>query len=413
MNNLMKLKWQQYTLDILLNNVKNKNQNVNVLKSKPTVYKQDELTLSKEAVQLQKAQRTQKVANTSKNINIDKSINIDSYFEEAIEHNTLAIANAGESITSSPENSAKYLDYCEVYHQIITDKYTSLVEIAKQKDNPEQYIQQKYFNPACDWFASDLTEEEREIGYRNEMSVLKRGTTQSLDFKDSFFRINNIKLSYQEEVCSEVSFDRQMLNNQINNIFQKNNIELKDGENYYLSVNPYDYYISVEGVNEDKKHAMEQALNVGDNGKNLWSHIYYCSTRDEAKSSQTNLLSYQKHRTFLDVYEYTGYKLNELEPANGTYYTPDGKDIKVLIKNAVWKDEDIPIDFREGVVSSICDQITEICQYGWDNIPDMTLMISGNSQGMHDIKQNIDFGQGSSYVNKFLKHSRFKIIQNF
>ena len=95
-----------------------------------------------------------------------------------------------------------------------------------------------------------------------------------------------------------------------------------------MSVNPYDYYISVQGISEDKRYAMERALNVGNNGVNLWRHIYKCSTRDGAKSSQINLLSYHKKQTFQDVYQYTGYKLNELKPTNETYYTSDDKDIK-------------------------------------------------------------------------------------
>lgn len=325
----------------------------------------------------------------------------------------LAISNAGDSITSSSQNSAKYLDYHEIYRQIITDKYTALVEIAKQKNKPEQYIEQKYFDSACSWYASDLTKEEREIGYRNEMSVLRKGTTQGLDWNDSFFRMNNITLPYEEEVCAELSFNRQMLNNQINNIFHKSNIELVDGENYQLSVNPYDYYISVQGISEDKRYAMERALNVGNNGVNLWRHIYKCSTRDGAKSSQINLLSYHKKQTFQDVYQYTGYKLNELKPTNETYYTSDDKDIKLLIQDAVWKNADVPYEFKEGVVSSIWKGITEIYQYGWDNIADMNLVISGNFLGLHDMEQDIDFGLGSSYVNQFLNNSQFKLLSNF
>ena len=31
---------------------------------------------------------------------------------------------------------------------------------------------------------------------------------------------------------------------------------------------------------------MQNALNVGNNGKNLYKHIYYCSTQDGCESSQ-------------------------------------------------------------------------------------------------------------------------------
>ena len=139
----MKVKLQHSALDILLNEGKNKTQRRKNSPSMSSVYKRDELTFSKEAVRLQKAQQA---THTSKNINIDKNINISSYFQRAMEQNMLAISNAGDSITSSSQNSAKYLDYHEIYRQIITDKYTALVEIAKQKNKPEQYIEQKYFD---------------------------------------------------------------------------------------------------------------------------------------------------------------------------------------------------------------------------------------------------------------------------
>ena len=322
-----------------------------------------------------------------------------------------ALSWAPCAVPSSSQNSAKYLDYGDVYRQIITDKYITLVETAKQKNNPEQYIEQKYFDSTCNWYASDLTKEEREIGYRNEIAVLRKGTLPALDLNDSFFRINNIALSYEEEVCAELSFKRQMLNNQVSNIFQKSKIELSDGENYQLSVNPYDYYISVQGVSEEKKYAMERALNVEDNGINLWRHIYHCSTRDGAESSQINKMSYRKAQTFQNVYQYTGYRLDELKPLNETYYTPDDKDIKLLIQDAVWKDTDVPNNFKEGIVASIWNGITEIYQYGWNNIADMNLMITGNFLGLHDIKQEIDFGLGSSYVNQFLNQSQYKLLR--
>ena len=33
-------------------------------------------------------------------------------------------------------------------------------------------------------------------------------------------------------------------------------------------------------------YEMQNALNVGNNGKNLYKHIYYCSTQDGCESSQ-------------------------------------------------------------------------------------------------------------------------------
>ena len=39
-------------------------------------------------------------------------------------------------------------------------------------------------------------------------------------------------------------------------------------------------------MDEETKVLMQNALNVGNNGKNLYKHIYYCSTQDGCESSQ-------------------------------------------------------------------------------------------------------------------------------
>ena len=73
MQNLTKVKMQGIALDILLNGGERKKAKEKTLYSTSSVYKRDEVTFSKEAIQLQKAQRA---AHTSKNITIDKSINV-------------------------------------------------------------------------------------------------------------------------------------------------------------------------------------------------------------------------------------------------------------------------------------------------------------------------------------------------
>ena len=58
---------------------------------------------------------------------------------------------------------------------------------------------------------------------------------------------------------------------------------------------------------------MQDALNVGDNGKNLYKHIYYCSTQDGCESSQITKESKMKYEAYHQVYSYTGYELDKLE----------------------------------------------------------------------------------------------------
>ncbi len=57
---------------------------------------------------------------------------------------------------------------------------------------------------------------------------------------------------------------------------------------------------------------MENALNVGDNGKNLFTHIYKCATQDRCNGTQVLSTSYMKYQAYQHVYTFTGLKLNEM-----------------------------------------------------------------------------------------------------
>lgn len=80
---------------------------------------------------------------------------------------------------------------------------------------------------------------------------------------------------------------------------------------------------------------MQNALNVGNNGKNLYKHIYYCSTQDGCESSQVTEESKMKYEAYHQVYSYTEYGLDKLEEKNGTYYTESGENILDLVDSAV------------------------------------------------------------------------------
>ena len=83
-----------------------------------------------------------------------------------------------------------------------------------------------------------------------------------------------------------------------------------------FTVDPYSYEITVDGVDEETKVLMQNALNVGNNGKNLYKHIYYYSTQDGCESSQVTEESKMKYEAYHQVYSYTGYELDKLEPVD-------------------------------------------------------------------------------------------------
>ena len=409
MTDMFKVKQQEAVLRLLFQNEHRISKKMQCPEKKVTM-KQDCLTISTEAMEIQKKAQ---VYSQSENIKFDQTVDIQSYFEAAIEANQKTLENAGEEITRSGEK-CPYVSSNEVCHQILTDKYSKLVEEAKQHDNPELYIERKYYDPTCPWFASDLTREERSIGYRNEISMLKRGKVVGTNMLDSVFRVNNLTIHYEEINASQISFYRQLCNAQLRNIFSKNGIEIGESNQFTFQVDPYSYYISVDCEDVVMKDKMESVLNQGENGKHLWSRIKWFSERDGAHGVQvSDKLSYHKVLAYSEVNRYTGYQLNELREENGTYYTKDGADIKMLIREGVWNDPIFPYEAKEDYTQAVCSWIQEVAERGWENVPDMVLSIGYSSAGLHDMNQNISFDYGSEWYKQYLNNYQYSVLATY
>ncbi len=408
MTDMSKVKQQEAVLRLLLQN-EYKDVEKTQCREKKVIMKRDCLTISPEALEIQK---TARIYGQSDNIKFDQTVDIQSYFESAREANQKALENAGNQFTRSiPEYH--YVDAVDVCHQILTNKYSKLVEEAKQHSDPELYIERKYYDPTCPWFASDLTREERSIGYRNEISMLKRGKVSGANMQDSVFRVNNLTFSYEESNASEISFYRQLYNAQLQNMFSQSGIEIGDSHCTF-QVDPYSYYISVDCEDVSMKEKMELILNRGKNGELFWARIKWFSERDGAHGVQvSNTLSYHKTLAYREVHRYTGYLLNELKEANATYYTEDETDIKKLIREGVWNDSIFPYEAKEDHAQAVCSWIQEVAERGWDNVPDMVMSIGYSSAGLHDLNQDISFDYGSEWYKKYLKNYQYSVLATY
>ena len=145
---------------------------------------------------------------------------------------------------------------------------------------------------------------------------------------------------------------------------------------------------------------MQNALNVGNNGKNLYKHIYYCSTQDGCESSQVTEESKMKYEAYHQVYSYTGYGLDKLEEKNGTYYTESGENILDLVDSAVESSGKVPKEFNQQMKNWIHDLISTISTRGWNNVPDMTLSILYGKSGLKDMNQLITYQYEADRMNR-------------
>ena len=192
-----------------------------------------------------------------------------------------------------------------------------------------------------------------------------------------------------------------MVNSQISNILKQAGVDTSSiTKDCTFTVDPYSYEITVDGVDEETKVLMQDALNVGDNGKNLYKHIYYCSTQDGCESSQITKESKMKYEAYHQVYSYTGYELDKLEEKNGTYYTESGENILDLEDKAVEDSGKVPKEFKQQMKNWIHDLVSTMSTKGWNNVPDMTLSILYGKSGLKDMNQLITYQYEADSTNR-------------
>ncbi len=360
----------------------------------------DTFTISMEAKTLE----IQRFSATSVNTRTDQSIDLQSYFKQAREQNQKAIENAGDEIGGNPK---AFITEYEVYKAALTEKYSKLVTIAKSHSDPEQYIWQKYYNSGSPHYTSDLSEEERRIGYHNETWMLQHGTVYGVAFGDSLFR--GVIAQAESLAASKREFDRQMVNSQINNILRKNGIELPDQE-FSFTVTPFSYYISAEGVDDELRSKMECALNVGNNGENLYNHIRSSTQCEGITSTQITADGTLKNRLFYNTAVTLGLDVRELTERDGSYYTNTNENIiELYAKNVdqLDKSKDIKYAMKENFIFLV----HQVAAKGWNNITDMVLRINCGQSGLCDVYQNYGFGATSrEWLEGMLKTSTYTVM---
>lgn len=349
--------------------------------------KRDTVTIS----DIGREQSIKPVSGRTRNTSIDDSIDLKAYIADARKTNREIIENAGTEIDTKP---GEYVSTMLALRAALTDKYERLVAEAKTHADPERFIAAKYFDQGSVYYETDLSDAERSVGYQNEMWMYRTGHTFGVDMQDSLFR--GIAIYGDVEEKDEIQFKRQLVNAQISNILKGAGIQPDSlGDNCTFSVDPYNYYITVEGVDVDTKATMENALNVGKNGKNLFRHIHYCATRDGCNSSQVNKVSYMKYQAYHQVYNYTGYKLDSLDEKDGTFYTKSGENILDLVDSAVENSEEVPDDYKAQTRNWIHELVLGVAARGWGNIPDMRLSILFTLNGLQDLNQSIIYQYGA------------------
>lgn len=320
------------------------------------------------------------------NSSLDKSINVACYIKRAQESNEEAIRNAGNEFTS--HNSEAMVSVSEAYRLALTDKYTYLRDEALKHTDPKQYIYDKYNNPESPFFASDLTASQRKIAYWNEKEMLKNGYLSGVHFQDSLFGDTNLFGAAKD--ADERIFNRRMINQQLSNMLKNAGVEIPANADFKCTVDVFSCRISISdqtGDNVDRSdliRKMEEAINVGNNGVELYTHIRNsCYSMYRIESSQ---------------YEEEGwYKFNYL---HNVEESSKGMDGDYNDKFAKWCEKYYP--------GSLAEKAKEV---GFDGFRTMNLEIGLNANGFYDLYQDINWTEPqSSKVSEWYSKTEFSVL---
>lgn len=179
----------------------------------------------------------------------------------------------------------------------------------------------------------------------------------------------------EEEVAT---YNRQMVNTQLSNIFANAGIDMSILSSYNLifSIDPYDYSLTVTGTDDsDLIQTLENLLNENNNSRELFYHILHS---DSGFISEDALLKYHTLRSFASV---TGEDPRDYKLTKDGLVNENGENILDVYKEALETSDEVSEGFKADAYSTFADNITKLLTKGYMNIPDLNLSI-GYSDGI-------------------------------
>lgn len=286
------------------------------------------------------------------------------------------------------------------YAKVVKEYYSRQNEENKKFANPDQHIWRKYNDRSYPHYVKGLTERERQISMEQERCVLmgKEPAINNYDpvIQRTFGGINSFEadIDYTQEY-------REQLNDTINQIFKENGITIPDGTDLRLTVDPYDFKIHAEGVDDELAQRIESALNTGKNGSHLYGHIDYCNPANLGLPAPSQYSSGGSFKTsvFHIVKELTGYDLRKMENKDGKFYTPDGRDVWDVVTekyNELCKKEGVDSLPSFKIDDANYGAYQHLARFGWDSYSDANLTIGYQDGSLYDIDTPYGYGKGQT-----------------
>ena len=194
-----------------------------------------------------------------------------------------SLANQGHAVdavtgeTSGSSQATAFTSFAGEFNRV-TQEYVNAIKAYYADEhaenqackNPSAHIWDKYKNPESPYFRADLSEDERAWAYDQELDLLNGGRHLQIGnpyaFPDGAPTLASATLKANQS-C------REQISQSIQELFAQNGIDIPPDAAFRLTVDE-SYTIHVSGLeDEELAESVENALNAGDNGKNLYDHL--------------------------------------------------------------------------------------------------------------------------------------------
>ena len=249
-------------------------------------------------------------------------------------------------------------------------KYSSYEEL-------QNAIAQKYSSAE---YYSKYSSAERNAMYQNELSMSAFGFCGNMSDPRLGGPVHG------ETDSEKKSYNRQCVNNQINNIFTNNGISRAFFENSSFSfiINPYTYRLTVEG-NGDKSimSKMEALLNENGNSKELIFHIL-----NSIGSANVNKNVLAKYRVASLLREYTDLDIRNFTQTKDGLIDGDGNNILDVFRKSIQESSKVPSEFKGAAYDNFAGYVNQITKVDINNIDDMYLSIGFENGQLKDMNNS-------------------------
>lgn len=279
--------------------------------------------------------------------------------------------------------------------KVLWEHYDKMYKENMSHSDPMAYVRSKYCDVTSSNFCSYMTADQRSIAYRTEKRMLQTGGKPVGGFARYDYALKDYKdlytggsksIGYSRNTDREKQYARNVINQQISNLFSEHGISLSKQVDLKFSVNPYTYLLNVSGnADKDTLSLIEKLLNQEDNAKNIWTHAWICmhDADNEIVNLQANTTKANQYSLWHEVYNTTGYDVRNATYKNGTFIADDGTDLLALFKEKA----------KNGAGYELySNRWLEYAKNGWNKENDLVLEIGFNSSGLYDIGQEKGYG---------------------